>query len=83
MQRQPTFIHMIDCATRFSVAKIIPNKKKETVVDAVCTSWIALFGSPRRFMADNGGEFSNAEYVEMCEQFNAELQTICSRKPVQ
>ena len=81
VQGQPTFIHMIDCATRFSVAKIIPNKKKETVVDAVCTSWIALFGSPRRFMADNGGEFSNAEYVEMCEQFNVELQQSAAESP--
>ena len=81
VQGQPTFIHMIECATRFSVAKIIPNKKKETVVDAACTSWIALFGSPKRFMADNGGEFSNAEYVEMCEQFNVELQQSAAESP--
>lgn len=44
---QVTFLHMIDCATRYSVAKIVPNKRKETIVEAICTSWIAPFWAPK------------------------------------
>lgn len=76
-----TFLHMIDCATRFSLAKIIPNKHKETIVNALCIGWISLFGSPRRFMADNGGEFANFDFVEMCEQFNIEMQNSAAESP--
>ena len=32
-------------------------------------------------MADNGGEFSNAEYVEMCEKFNIESQQSAAESP--
>ena len=81
VQGEVTFLHMIDCATRYSVAKLVPNKRKETIVDAICSGWIAQFWPPRRFMADNGGEFSNAEYVEMCERFNIESQQSAAESP--
>ena len=74
-------LHMIDTITRFSSAKVIPNKKKETIVEAICSNWIALFGTPKRFMADNGGEFVNHEYTEMCEQFNIEIQNSAAESP--
>ncbi len=54
-------LHMIDTVTRFSVAKIVSNKRKETIVGAICLGWISLFGSPSKFMADNGGEFANED----------------------
>ena len=48
-------LHMIDLATRYSQAKMIPNKKKETVVEAVIKGWICNFGVPNRILSDNGG----------------------------
>ena len=32
--------------------------------------WIHYFGSPRRFLTDNGGEFAHEEFKELCEKFN-------------
>ena len=74
-------LHMIDTFTRFSSAKIVPSKRQETIVSAICSGWISLFGSPKRFMADNGGEFVNKEYTEMCEQFNIQIQNSAAESP--
>ena len=41
-------------------------------IDAIIKIWISYFGQPKRFLADNRGEFLNEEYKEMCEMFNIE-----------
>jgi transposase InsO family protein len=53
-------IHIIDLATRFSVCKAIKNKQSETIIQAIMTSWINIFGSPKKILSDNGGEFNSA-----------------------
>ena len=42
------------------------------MIDAIMKRWISYFGQPKRFLADNGGEFLTEEYKEMCEMFNIE-----------
>ena len=74
-------LHMIDSVTRFSVGKIVRNKRKETIAAAMCSGWIALFGKADRFMADNGGEFANEEYTELCERFNIVMQSSAGYSP--
>ena len=74
-------LHMIDSVTRYSAARIIYNKKKETIIEGICSGWISLFGNPKKFMADNGGEFANEEYKEMCERFNIEVQNSAAESP--
>ena len=81
LQENVHILHMIDSVTRFSVAKIIYNKKKETVAAAICAGWISIFGQPVRFMADNGGEFANSDFTEMCERFNIVPQNSAAESP--
>ena len=50
------------------------EKKRKTNVSWTFFS-ILLNRTPNKFMADNGGEFCNAEYVDLCENFNIEIQT--------
>ena len=53
---------MVDSFTRFIQGKLIPNKKADTVIEALNTSWCLNVGYPSvGFFADNGGEFSNAK----------------------
>ena len=40
-------LYMIDTVTRYSAAKIIYNKRKETIVDGLCCGWISIFGNPK------------------------------------
>ena len=74
-------LHMIDHATRFSSACEIPNKKKETIIEAIMQNWISLFGSPHYFLSDNGGEFVNEDLIELGEQFNIFLKTTAAESP--
>ena len=32
--------------------------------------WIALFGTPKMFLSDNGRKFNNEDFREMGEQLN-------------
>ena len=56
------FLHLIDLATRYSAAAVIRSKGKDVIAKKLCQIWIAIFGSPHKFLSDNGGEFSNEVY---------------------
>ena len=68
-------LHMIDHLTRYSSAVFITNKRKETIVKNVLDYWIRIFGSPKSFLTDNGGEFVNQDFVDLAEKFNVNLKT--------
>ena len=74
-------LHMIDHATRYSQTCIIKNKQKGTIVKAILKHWIALFGSPQKFLSDNGGEFVNDEFLELAEKFNITVHTTAAESP--
>lgn len=69
------FLHLIDHATRYSRASLIPNKKPETVIREILMNWIQIFGQPRQFLTDNGGEFVNKEMLELAEKFSIVMKT--------
>ena len=68
-------LHIIDHLTRYSSACFIKNKKKEAIVKGVLDYWIRIFGSPKNFLTDNGGEFVNKDFVDLAEKFNINLKT--------
>ena len=74
-------LHMIDHATRFSMAASVPNKKPDTIVKAMFNKWIGIFGAPEKFLTDNGGEFVNKELVELAESFGMIIQTTAAEAP--
>ena len=74
-------LHLIDLFSRFSAACIRTSKRQEVIVDAILKIWISYFGSPGRFLADNGGEFANAEYNDMCEAFGIEMMKTAAESP--
>ena len=53
-------IYIIDMFSRFCKARVIPNKKPETVIEAFTFEWIAAgMGPPKKILVYNGGEFAN------------------------
>ena len=48
-------LHLIDSATRYSMASIVRTKRATEIVDLVSEMWIKYFGAPGTFMSDNGG----------------------------
>ena len=76
------FIHFSDLHTRFHKAKVIRRKSPKIIIDSIATEWIGSgFGPPLKFLVDNGGEFDNAEYREMAEQFNVEVCSTAAYSP--
>ena len=69
------FQHIIDHLTRFSMVKVIYSKDKEVIVESVFTHWISIFGRPKRFLSDNGGEYNNSHFIDMCEKFGVHVVT--------
>ena len=69
------FQHLIDHLTRFSMAKVIMSKNKEVLIESIFTHWISVFGRPKKFMSDNGGEYSNENFLDMCEKLGVHVVT--------
>ena len=57
------------------------SKKPASIIDAILKTWISYFGHPQRFLADNGGEFANEEYREMCETFSIDVAKTAAESP--
>ena len=74
-------LHIIDHVTRYSAASKISSKKPEAVIRCVLNHWIRIFGHPESFLVDNGGEFDNEDYREMCERFNVRLKSTAAESP--
>ena len=37
--------------------------------------WISYFGCTKKFLSDNGGEFANKSFIDMCSKLNIEVAT--------
>lgn len=76
------FLHMIDLATRFCLSVVIRNKNPPTIINKVVLAWIGSGpGAPGKFLADNGGEFANSEYRDMCENLNVDVANTPGQSP--
>ena len=73
--------HIMYSATRYSAACLIRTKHQDEIVRNIYKMWIAYFGAPKKFLSDNGGEFSNDKYREMNEKLNIETATTAGESP--
>ena len=74
-------LHIIDSATKYSAACLISSKHQDVIVSCIFRIWFTYFGFPRKFLTDNGGEFSNERFREMNEKFNIETATTPAESP--
>ena len=81
IHNQSWVLHLIDSATKYSAGRIVYTKRQDAIIQAVFSSWIAYFGTPRMFLSDNGGEFNNEGYREMNEQLNVHTATTAAESP--
>ena len=78
---QVYFIHFIDHATRFSTASVIKSKRRDTIINAFFQCWISIFGPPEKVLSDNGGEFVNEDFVDLCHNLNINFMTTSAEAP--
>ena len=80
MNKGTWILNLVDAATHFTLSTIIHNKKPSTIIRKVLLLWVrSEFGSPKKFLADNGEEFVKSEYKDMCENLNI-CEKHCSKE---
>lgn len=58
---------IIDHFTRYLQLIPLPNKEAQTVANAFIKEYVTLFGPPRLLVADNGREFHNRLFSQVCQ----------------
>ena len=81
IQQGVWILHLVDVFSRYSVACVRRSKKPSTIIEAIFKIWISYFGRPQRFLVDNGGEFANEKYREMCESFSIDVAKTAAESP--
>ena len=66
---------MIDLCTCLSAAAFNPNKNRETIIKQIFLIWIAVYGTPQKFLTDNGSEIANSDFLEMADQIGIIINT--------
>ena len=64
------FLHVIDLGTRLSRCVVVGDKEATTIVRALLSHWICVYGAMRVILSDPGREFHNALLRVMAERFN-------------
>lgn len=77
----PLLVHLVDTVTRYSMAASINSKAAEEILDKIFRYWIAIFGIPRTFISDNGGEFVNNTFNQACSVLNINIKTSPAESP--
>ena len=74
-------VPMVDHPSRYSAGAIISSKQKEVIIDKIFKHWIAISGTPNLFLSDNGREFNNELFREMCKQLSSNIKTNAAESP--
>lgn len=75
------YYHMIDLFSRFSCAVIIRSKSASVIVKNFLKYWVSIFGAPKNVLSDNGREFDNQDFRDMCSKFGIEVKTTPAYSP--
>ena len=74
-------LHLIDHATRFSSAGVIPSKDRDVIISKIFQIWTSIFGPPKHILSGNGGESANEDFRIMAEKLNTTVCTTAAECP--
>ena len=76
-------LHIIDVWSRYSMSVFISRKLPQLVIDNLMKRWIAVFGTMKAIMSDNGGEFTADVIKEVASMLGVRLLTTAGNAPHQ
>ena len=74
-------LHCVDHATRLSMSVRISSKEPRVILTALFKHFIGVWGTVEKFLSDNGGEFANSQFMEMCEKLNIRFILTAGESP--
>ena len=63
-------LHLIDRFSKYSVAVRVLNKENSIIINTIFKYWVAYFRCPSNVLTDNGREFDNQYFCDMCQNLN-------------
>ena len=72
---------MQDGFSRYCTACTIPNKEAVTVANALLDAWITKFGCPVRIHSDQGKEFQNSVWQQLCDRLQIQKTSTPAYNP--
>ena len=76
-------LHIIDVWSRYTMSIYISKKQPQLVIDSLMKRWIAVFGTMKSLITDNGGEFTADEMKEVASILGVKLLTTAAEAPHQ
>ena len=73
--------HLVDHCTRLSASTIILNKNPDTIIKAIFSICVSVYGSAQNILTDNEGEFANNEFIQLCEGLGITVKTTSAESP--
>ena len=61
-------VHVVDWATRFQMARLLPNRSSEEVIRFLREMWWPIFGPPRVLVADQARELMSHDCEGFCSE---------------
>ena len=69
---------MVIHVTRFSAAAVVKSKHRNEIIKHLFRTFTF---APSKSFSDNGGEFSNEHYNEMCDSYNTTIKKTAAESP--
>ena len=76
-------LHIIDLWSRYTMSVFIAKNLPQLVIDNLMKRWIAIFGTMKGLMSDDGGEFTADEMKEVASMLGVRLLTTAAESPHQ
>ena len=70
LRAKGNILHLIDAYSRYHRSFHMKDKMCESVVNAIMSEWISIFGAPKRFICNIGGEMTLLEMRDLCTHLN-------------
>ena len=74
-------LHLIDLFSKYSFAVRVPNKESLTIINTIFKYWVAYFRCPSNILTDNGCEFDNQYFRDMCQNLNIIVRMTGAESP--
>ena len=72
---------MTDAYSKYSIFKVIENKKATTVAKCFFENWVGYFGSPLSILTDKGSDFDTSTLKEVCNILQIDKKLISTKHP--
>ena len=74
-------LHLVDHTTRLSTSCFVTSKEPEVIINWIFRSWIQIYGTPEKFLSDNGAEFANSSFIDMWKSMNIVFKFTAAEAP--